>query len=158
MRHLLNSASYGFNASRFAIGMIYANGSNGFEIDLPRAYAWLNIAAKKKNETIVLQRDEILKKLTRKEKLKANKILTKINKKYGNDATFKKFQKWIEAETTVTGSKVVGNHSYLNVNHRLASGENISTAELIKRLNKLYDGQLINQGYEVKPQEIITVN
>ncbi len=158
MRHLLNSASYGFNPSRFAIGMIYANGSNGFKTDLPRAYAWLVIAAKRKNKTIISQRDRIQKILSQEELLRANKIIVKIKKRYGKDAAFRKFQKWVEVESAVTGSKVKGNHSYLNVQIVIAGIGSISSDELAKRLNKLYELQLINIDYEVNPQKIKTVN
>jgi len=158
MRHLLNSASYGFNPSRFAIGMIYANGSNGFNKDLPRAYAWLKLAAKGKNKNIFQERDRIKNNLSDEEIKKANKILISIEKRYGNDVAFKKFRKWIDTETTVVGSRVKGNHSYLNVRHSINGLESISHDELIKRLNRIYDSYLIDQGYEVKPQEIITSN
>jgi TPR repeat protein len=156
MNHLLLSASYGFNPSRFGIGMIYAMGSNGFEKDLPRAYAWLNMAAKGKDQSIVAQRDMVKNNLSQKDIVKANKISLKINKRYGNDAAFKKFQKWIDEANTVTGSRIKGNHTYLNVQHRLAGGKNLSTFDLYNRLNKIYDKQLDNQGYKVIQQEIKT--
>jgi len=158
MRHLLLSSSYGYNPSRFGIGMIYANGSNGFKIDLPRAYAWLKISAKGKNKNIVAQRDRIQKLLSQQEVVMANKILLKIKKKYSNDVAFKKFKKWIDEANMVTGSRIKGKHSYLNVQHTLVGGENMSTFELFNRLNKIYDAQVENQGNEVIQQDIQTID
>jgi TPR repeat protein len=154
MHYLKQSASYGFNSARFGIGMIYANGSNGFKQDLPRAYAWLSIAAKGKHKEVAIQRDQVIKNLSHDDLQRANTIFTEIESKYGNDAAFRKVQRWFRDSTTITGSRLRGNPVYLSTKHYLPGGKRISSSDLYRRLNEIYDEHLDNKGNQVIPQEI----
>lgn len=158
MHHLKQSASYGFNPSRYGIGMIYANGSHGFKIDLPMAYAWLSIAASSEQIDIVLQRNKVQHNLSPNDMVKAKNILAELKKLYGRKATFNKVRRWVDDAKVVTGTRIKGNHSYLGIRYRLPSGKILSYDKFIKRIDKIYQVHLNELVYKINQGKIKIVD
>ena len=154
MQDLKLSASYGFKPAMLSISAIYQNGDYGFEQDLPRAYAWWVLSmgdyvSDYKNNT-----EAFKNVMTNEQNERAEELLLEYSELYSQAAILEKFEKWYTEATAVTGSRLGGDHSYLNL-QILANGRTISASEFYKKLNELHKAKL-NDLYRVIPQEIKT--
>jgi len=139
-----------------AISAIYQNGDYGFDQDTARAFAWSVLVNGKDNKKFNPQFDYLKSIMNKDQLLDAQSILAEISKKYNNDAAYKKFTKWYNEVTAVTGSRLAGNHSYLNLQITTNTGRKLSSFEFFEQLEKIRKEQeLDNQ--EVIQHEIITI-
>lgn len=153
MHHLLLSSSYGFKASMLGISAIYQNGDYGFDQDLPRSYAWMQLVSENKKIKFSDRLSFLKKQLSTSQLKESEKILKHLSKTYKQDSTMKKFKKWYREATAVTGSHVQGKHSYLHLQITTSTGRKLTAFEFYNQLDKINDERL-DDLYEVVPHEI----
>ncbi|MFK8012310.1 MAG: hypothetical protein AB8B80_09735 [Marinicellaceae bacterium] len=156
MNHLKVSASYGFKPAMLSISAIYQNGDYGFEQNLPQAYAWwvLSMGDFTKNHTDSI--NSFKEVMTAEQNEEAESLLKEYSNFYSQDATIRKFERWFAEATAITGSKLGGDKSFLNVQIQ-TNERTVSATEYYKRLNKLQEDRF-NDLYRVVPQQIKTLD
>lgn len=155
MHNLKLSASYGFKPAMLSISAIYQNGDYGYEQDLPRAYAWWILSMGNKAKVYTKNINLFKRLMTDEQIIKAEQLLVDFSNSYSQEATIEKFEKWYQEVTAVTGSRLGGDHSYLNLQVTTNTGRILTASEFFKQLNSINDTRL-DELYEVIPQEIKT--
>jgi len=154
MNHLKVSASYGFKPAMISISAVYQNGDYGFEQNLPEAYAWWILSMGDVTEKHQENINKFKAVMTEEQNRKAERLIQEYSGFYSQDATIKKFERWFADATAVTGSRLGGDHSYLNLQVK-TNGRTVSASEFYNRLNKLQEARF-DDLYKVIPQEIQT--
>ena len=154
MNHLKVSASFGFKPAMLSISAIYQNGDYGFEQDLPQAYAWWILSMGEYTGNYKDNIKSFKEVMSDEQNVEAENLIKEYSGFYSQAATVKKFERWFAEATAVTGSKLGGDHSYLNLQVQ-TNGRTVSATEFYKRLNVLQEARL-NELYRVIPQDIKT--
>jgi hypothetical protein len=153
MNNLKVSATYGFKPAMLSMSAIYQNGDYGFEKDLSKAYAWWILSMGNSVNSHADSIELFKATMTTEENIVAEELFKEYSVLYSQKATIRKFEKWFAEATAVTGSRLGGDHSYLNLQVLTSNGRNVSASEYFKRLNEIQDARL-NELYKVVPQEI----
>jgi len=154
MQNLQLSASYGFKPAMLSISAIYQNGDYGFQQDLPKAYAWWILSMGDYVNDYKKNIEAFKSVMSNEQNNRAEELLLEYSDLYSQAAILDKFEKWYAEATAVTGSRLGGDHSYLNLQIQ-ANGRTISATEFYKKLNEIHKAKL-NDLYRVIPQEIQT--
>lgn len=105
------SASWAFKPAEYNLGVIYARGQ-GVDVDLPRAMAWMALAAERNEQHYVEAREAIYAEMTKEQFEQANVIWRELKKTYGDEVALRRARaRWAEVKASMTGSRVgsVGN-------------------------------------------------
>jgi uncharacterized protein len=104
------AARYGDKPSQAMVATMYWNGE-GTDVDRPRAYAWMDLAADRGYSDLLLQREAYWARLSADERDKALTIGQQIYAEYSDEQGEKRLALQLKAQTRVTGSHVgyVGN-------------------------------------------------
>ena len=105
------AASWAYKPAEYNLGVIYARGQ-GVAVDMPRAMAWMALAAERNEPHYVDAREAIYAELTKEQFEQANVIWRNLKKTYGDEVALKRAKaRWAEVRSHVTGSHVgsVGN-------------------------------------------------
>jgi TPR repeat protein len=98
------SASWAYKTSEFNLGVMYARGE-GVPVDLPRAMAWMTLAAERGDRQYVQARDLIAAQLDKSGLARAEEILREILPTYGDAVALGRAkQRWHEVRDQATGS------------------------------------------------------
>jgi Sel1 repeat len=115
------AASWAYKPAEYNLGVMYARGQ-GVDTDLPRALAWMALAAERNEKHYVDAREAIYAAMTREQFDQANVIWRDLKQTYGDEvALVRAKRRWAEVKSQMTGSRVgsVGNLSVGVPNGRL---------------------------------------
>ena len=105
------AASWAFKPAEYNLGVMYARGQ-GVAADLPRAMAWMALAAERNDARYVEAREAVYAEMTKEQFEQANVIWRDLKKTYGDEVALKRAKaRWAEVRSQMTGSRVgsVGN-------------------------------------------------
>jgi TPR repeat protein len=98
------AASWAYKTAEYNLGVMYARGE-GVETDLPRALAWMALAAERNDEKYVQARDLIAAQLDKDGLARAETILATLLPNYGDAAAMPRAKlRWREERDGATGS------------------------------------------------------
>lgn len=116
------AASWAYKPAEYNLGVIYARGI-GMQPDLPRAMAWLSLAAERDDKTYVAARDLINTKLSDAQFKQADVIFGELKPTYGDaTALVRAKARWAQVRAAKTGSRVGSLAGNLKIGAR-SSGE-----------------------------------
>ena len=98
------SASWGYKTSQYNLGVMYARGE-GVPVDLPRAMAWMSLAAEREDKQYVQARDLVAANLDKNGLAQAEGILHTLMLTYADTAAMPRAKaRWRETRDGATGS------------------------------------------------------
>jgi len=108
------AASWAYKPAEFNLGVIYARGQ-GVPVDLPRAMAWMMLAAERKEPRYVDAVEAIRAALKPAQVAQTNAILADLNRTYADEVALRRAKaQWAYVKTHMTGSRV-GSAGHLDV-------------------------------------------
>lgn len=108
------AASWAYKPAEYNLGVMYARGQ-GVPVDLPRALAWMALAAERKEPRYVTARDLVQSQLTPEQVEQARVIVDELKKTYGDDVALRRAKaRWADVRAHMTGSRV-GSVGHLDV-------------------------------------------
>lgn len=117
------SASWAYKTSEYNLGVMYARGE-GVAVDMPRALAWMALAAERNDKEYVQARDVIASALDKNGVAQAEAILKQLLPTYGDAVALNRAKgRWREVRNDTTGSHV-GFTGNLSVGSPGGQGEN----------------------------------
>src|SRR5262249_33121114 len=100
------SASWAYKPAEYNLGVMYARGQ-GVAVDLPRAMAWMALAAERNEPHYVDAREAVYAELTKEQFEQANAMWREMKKTYGDEVALRRAKaRWAEARSQITGSRV----------------------------------------------------
>jgi len=100
------SASWAYKPAEYNIAVMYARGQ-GVPVDLPRAMAWMALAAERNDQRYVDAREAVYAELTREQFAQANVIWRELKKTYADEVALRRAKaRWAEVRAHMTGSRV----------------------------------------------------
>ena len=105
------AASWAYKPAEYNLGVMYARGQ-GVTADLPRAMAWMALAAERNEPHYVDAREAIYAELSKEQFEQANVMWRNLKKTYGDEVALRRAKaRWAEVKAKMTGSRVgsVGN-------------------------------------------------
>jgi hypothetical protein len=100
------AASWAYKPAEFNLGVMYARGQ-GVPADLPRAMAWMALAAERNDKRYVDAREAVYAALSKEQFEQANAIFRDLKKTYGDETALRRAKaRWAEVRNNVTGSHV----------------------------------------------------
>jgi len=105
------AASWAYKPAEYNLGVMYARGQ-GVSADLPRAMAWMALAAERNDRHYVDAREAVYAEMTKEQFDQANVIWRELKKTYGDEVALGRAKsRWAEVRSHVTGSHAgaVGN-------------------------------------------------
>jgi hypothetical protein len=100
------AASWAYKPAEFNLGVMYARGQ-GVPADLPRAMAWMALAAERNDKRYVDARELVYAQLSKAQFEQANAIWQDLKKTYGDETALRRAKaRWVEVRTHITGSRV----------------------------------------------------
>jgi hypothetical protein len=115
------AASWADKTAEFNLAVMYARGQ-GVPVDMPRAMAWIALAAERGDARYVETREVIYSNLSKEQFDQSNVVWRELKKTYGDDVALTRAKaRWHEVRTSMTGSHVgaIGN---LQVSGAVISG------------------------------------
>jgi len=99
------AASWGYKDAQYNLGVIYAKGADGVKVDLPRAMAWMALAAERDDKRYVEARELIYGLLDKAQWDEANAIWRDLKTTYADAVALPRAKaRWAEARNGATGS------------------------------------------------------
>jgi hypothetical protein len=118
------AASWAYKPAEYNLGVMYARGQ-GVSADLPRAMAWMALAAERDDKHYVDAREAVYAEMTKEQFDEANVIWRELKKTYGDEVALSRAKsRWAEVRSQVTGSHA-GSVGNLEVS---SPGEGLSNA------------------------------
>jgi hypothetical protein len=100
------AASWAYKPAEYDLGVMYARGQ-GVPVDLPRAMAWMALAAERNDKRYVDAREAVHAALSKEQFEQANAIFRDLKKTYGDETALRRAKaRWEEVRMNVTGSHV----------------------------------------------------
>ena len=100
------AASWAFKPAEYNLGVIYARGQ-GVAVDLPRAMAWMALAAERNETRYVDAREAVYAELAPGQFDQANVIWRDLKTTYGDQVALRRAKvRWAEVRSKMTGSRV----------------------------------------------------
>src|SRR5262249_10179374 len=100
------AASWGYKNAQYNLGVIYARGQ-GVPVDLPRAMAWMALAAERDDKQYVEARELVYSLLDKAQWDQANEIWRTLKPTYADAVALPRAKaRWAEARNAATGSHV----------------------------------------------------
>ncbi len=126
------AASWAYKPAEYNLAVIYAKGL-GVPVDLPRALAWISLAAERGRKRYEDARDAVQAALTAEQLARADAILEQLAPKYGDGVALQRAKaRWRETRNGATGSRlgfvgalVIGPHHPAGAN-----SSNVSTTAM----------------------------
>ena len=139
------AASWAYKPAEYNLGVIYARGQ-GTALDLPRAMAWMALAAERNDGHYVEARETVYASLSKEQFEQANAIWRELKKTYGDEIALRRAKaRWAEVKSNMTGSRV-GSVGPLSVGIPNANGGDASSQ---KPGNAAMAAKLAAQGVSV---------
>ena len=100
------AASWAYKPAEYNLAVMYARGQ-GVPVDLPRALAWMTLAAERGTKQYVAARELINAKLSSPQFAQADTIYGELYPKYGDEAALRRAKdRWAQVRSSMTGSRV----------------------------------------------------
>ena len=100
------AASWAYKPAQFNLGVMYARGQ-GVPVDLPRAMAWLALAAERNDREYVDAKELVYAAMTKEQFEQANVLWRDLRKTYGDEAALPRAKaRWADVRNNATGSHV----------------------------------------------------
>ena len=101
------AASWAYKPAQFNLGVMYARGQ-GVSVDLPRALAWMALAAERNDTQEYVDAKELVYSLLTKDQFaQANELWRELRKTYGDGVALARAKaRWAEVRNAATGSHV----------------------------------------------------
>ncbi|MGA9341139.1 MAG: sel1 repeat family protein [Rhodanobacteraceae bacterium] len=100
------AASWAYKPAEYNLGVMYAKGE-GVKADLPRALAWMALAAERGDKTYVAAREAVYGSMTKEQFDQANQIWRDLKPTYGDAVALQRAKtRWKEVLRAATGSHV----------------------------------------------------
>lgn len=100
------AASWAYKPAEYNLGVMYARGQ-GIPADLPRAMAWMTLAAERNESAYVRARELIRTQLTPTQVAEAKVILQQLTPRYGDKVALRRAKdRWAQVRSSMTGSRV----------------------------------------------------
>lgn len=100
------AASWAYKPAEYNLGVLYATGT-GVAKDLPRAMAWLTLAAERNDKHYLAARDLINSKLSDAQFKQANVVFGQLLPTYGDATALVRAKgRWAQVRASMTGSRV----------------------------------------------------
>ena len=100
------AASWAYKPAEFNLGVMYARGQ-GIPVDLPRAMAWMTLAAERNDPDYVRAREVVRSNLQPAQLAAAETILQQLTPRYGDKVALRRAKsRWAEVRASMTGSRV----------------------------------------------------
>ena len=116
------AASWAYKPAEYNLGVMYARGQ-GVAVDLPRALAWMTLAAERDDPRYRAARDLVGSQLATDQIQQAGLILEELEKTYGDAVALRRAKaRWADVRSHMTGSRV-GSSGPLSVGAPQASGD-----------------------------------
>ena len=120
------AASWAYKPAEYNLGVMYARGQ-GTDVDLPRAMAWMALAAERNDKHYVEARETVYASLSKEQFEQANEIWRELKKTYGDEVELRRAKaRWAEVRANMTGSRV-GSSGPLSVGIPNANGGDASS-------------------------------
>ncbi len=128
------AASWAYKPAEYNLGVMYALGQ-GVPVDMPRAMAWMTLAAERGEKPYVEARELINSKLSNAQFAQADTIYGELYPTYGDASALRRAKdRWAQVRSSMTGSRVGSVAGELKVGVS-ASGEPMRS--LYKKATKL---------------------
>jgi len=102
------AASWAYKPAQFNLGVMYARGQ-GVTADLPRAMAWMALAAERNDKDYVEAKEVVYSALSKEQFAQANALWRELRKTYGDEVAMPRAKaRWAEVRNNMTGSHVGG--------------------------------------------------
>lgn len=109
------AASWAYKPAEYNLGVMYLNGQ-GSPVDLPRALAWLALAAERNDPQYIRARQLVYTNVTSEQYEQANVIWRELIPTYGDETALPRAkQRWREAMQNSTGSRVGSSAAHIMV-------------------------------------------
>lgn len=118
------AAAWAYKPAEYNLGVMYGLGQ-GIPVDLPRAMAWMTLAAERNDPTYVHARELVRAQLTSAQLAEADEILQELTPRYGDKVALRRAKsRWAQVRSSMTGSRVGSVSAPLSVgaNHVGSSG------------------------------------
>ena len=100
------AASWAYKPAEFNLGVMYARGQ-GIPVDLPRAMAWMTLAAERNDPSYVKARELVRSNLHPAQLAESETILQQLTPRYGDNVALRRAKRrWAEVRASMTGSRV----------------------------------------------------
>ena len=100
------AASWAYKPADYNLAVMYAQGQ-GIPVDLPRAMAWMTLAAERNETRYVAARELINTKLSPAQFAQADAIWGQLKPTYGDEAALRRAKdRWAQVRSSMTGSRV----------------------------------------------------
>ena len=100
------AASWAYKPAEFNLGVMYARGQ-GIPVDLPRAMAWMTLAAERNDPSYVKARELVRSNLDAGQLAESETILQQLTPRYGDKVALRRAKRrWGEVRSSMTGSRV----------------------------------------------------
>ena len=100
------AASWAYKPAEYNLAVMYARGQ-GVPSDLPRAMAWMTLAAERNEPQYVQARELINAKLTPAQFAQADAVWNQLKPAYGDEAALRRAKdRWAQVRSSMTGSRV----------------------------------------------------
>jgi TPR repeat protein len=100
------AASWGYKPAEYNLSVMYARGQ-GIPVNMPRAMAWIALAAERGDSHYVSARDAINIKLSSDQVAEANRILEELKPKFADATALRRAnRRWRDVKLEATGSRL----------------------------------------------------
>lgn len=100
------AASWAYKPAEFNLAVMYARGQ-GIPVDLPRAMAWMTLAAERNEPSYVKARELVRANLDPDQLAESETILQQLTPRYGDKVALRRAKRrWGEVRSSMTGSRV----------------------------------------------------
>ena len=100
------AASWAYKPAEYNLAVMYARGQ-GIAVDLPRAMAWMALAAERNDQRYVDAREKVFAQLSKDEFEQANIIWRDLRTTYGDEVALRRAKaRWVDVRSHITGSRV----------------------------------------------------
>jgi len=100
------AASWAYKPAEFNLGVMYARGQ-GIPVDLPRAMAWMTLAAERNDPSYVRARELVRANLNPAQLAESETILQQLTPRYGDKVALRRAKdRWAQVRASMTGSRV----------------------------------------------------
>jgi Sel1 repeat len=109
------AASWAHKPAQFDLGVMYARGQ-GVPVDLPRAMAWMALAAERDDKEYVEAKEVVYSAMSKEQFAQANVLWRELKKTYGDDVAMARAKaRWAEVRNNATGTHVGSSAGHLYV-------------------------------------------
>jgi hypothetical protein len=100
------SASWAYKPAEYNIAVMYARGQ-GVPVDLPRAMAWIALAAERNEKHYIEAREAVFAEISKEQFDQANAIWRELKPTYGDEVALRRAKaRWAQVRANMTGSRV----------------------------------------------------